>query len=267
MRGGLALIDYPHFSERIKDGSEEVNGVPLVIYQSYSSLSLPPKMKECIDKLRAANPEFKHYLYSDTECLAFIKENFHQDVADAFTVLKPGAYKSDLWRYCILYKLGGVYVDIKLYTSDGISLKGILEKTPEVFVLDIDESSNRCAAKLSIYNAFIISPPNNTIFKSCIDSIVTCCKERCYTESYLSVTGPCLLGSIIAKTLSSGLEDYKKTHAVRLVSTGPIDSPEASIQINGKTIVNEYKGYRDELKATQKNLHYPTAWENKDIYN
>jgi mannosyltransferase OCH1-like enzyme len=267
MRGGnspLPLIDYPHFSERMKDGPEEVNGVPLVIYQSYSSLSIPPKMKDCVDKLRHANPEFKHYLYSDTECLAFIKENFDQEVADAFTVLKPGAYKSDLWRYCILYKLGGVYMDIKLYTSDGVSLKEILEKMPEVFVLDIDDSSSMCAAKLSMYNGFMISPPRNDIFKRCIDSIVACCKEKCYKESYLSVTGPCLLGSILAETASSNVEEYKKKHEVKLVPTG---GGQASIQIKGSTIVNEYEGYRNDLAATQKSLHYGDAWKNKDIYN
>lgn len=269
MRGGNSsgspvLIDYPHFTKRIEDGGpEEVNGVPLNIYETYGSLSIPPKMKECIDKLRNANPEFNHYLYSDTECLKFIKENFDQEVADAFTALKPGAYKSDLWRYCILYKLGGVYMDIKLYTSDGVSLKEIIQQTPEVFVLDIDDSSNRCATKLSIYNAFMISPPKNDIFKKCIDSIVACCKERCYKDSYLSVTGPCLLGGIIAETLSSGLEDYKKNNIFKLTST----ASQANIQMKGKTIVNEYEGYRNDLSSTQKSMHYAEAWQNKDIYN
>jgi hypothetical protein len=264
MTGGLALIEYPHVSEPVKDGPGQVNGVPLVIYETYGSLSVPPKMKECMDKLRHANPEFKHYLYSDAECLAFIKENFDQDVAEAFTVLKPGAYKSDLWRYCILYKRGGVYMDIKLYTSDGVSLKDIIQEMPQLFVLDTDYSSNLCAAKLSIYNAFMISPPDNPIFKTCIDRIVACCKERCYTESYLGVTGPCLLGSVIAEGLPSGREEYKKNHPVRLVPTA---SGHASIQSNGTTIVNEYDGYRDELGATQKTGHYAQLWRNKDIYN
>jgi hypothetical protein len=143
-------------------------------------------------------------------------------------------------------------------------LKEILEKTPEVFVLDVDDSSNLCGAKLSIYNGFMISPPNNTIFKSCIDSIVASCKERSYKESYLSVTGPCLLGAILAKTLSSDVEEYKKTHPVKLV---PTSTGHASIQIDGKTMVNEYDGYRDELGATQKTVHYAQAWKNKDIYN
>jgi len=115
-----------------------------------------------------------------------------------------------------------------------------------------------------MYNGFMISPPKNDIFKKCIDSIVACCKEKCYKESYLSITGPCLLGSIIAETLSSGLEEYKKNHAFKLASFG---NNQASIQMNGTAILNEYDGYRDELGATQKSKHYPAAWIDKEVYN
>ena len=43
----------------------------------------------------------------------FIKNNYPVDVLEAFNKLIPGAYKADLWRYCVLYKLGGIYLDIK----------------------------------------------------------------------------------------------------------------------------------------------------------
>ena len=33
-------------------------------------------------------------------------------VYDAYTRIKPGAFKSDLWRYCVLYVYGGFYIDI-----------------------------------------------------------------------------------------------------------------------------------------------------------
>lgn len=256
---------YPHFSERRKEGPEEVNGVPLTIYQSYGTLSIPPNMRACVDKLRNANPEFKHYLYSDTECLEFIEKNFDKEVADAFNVLKPGAYKSDLWRYCILYKLGGVYIDIKFYTSDGISLKDIIEKTPEVFVLDVDDSSKRCASKVSLYNAFMISPPNNDIFKKCIDSIVACCKEKCYKESFLSITGPCLLGEVVtADVADDKIEEYKNSQIFKLA---PLANGQSSVEMNKLLVLREYDGYRDELNATQKNKHYGTLWNEKDVYN
>ena len=42
----------------------------------------------------------------------FIEDNFEKDVLDSFDILKPGAYKADLFRYCILYKKGGIWSDL-----------------------------------------------------------------------------------------------------------------------------------------------------------
>ena len=64
------------------------------------------------------NPEFNHYLYDDKMCREFIKQNFSDDVLYVFDKLKPGAYKADLWRYCILYINGGIYIDIKFKCNE-----------------------------------------------------------------------------------------------------------------------------------------------------
>ena len=59
-------------------------------------------------KILNNNPEFNHYLYDDKMCREFIKQNF-QKCFYVFDKLKPGAYKADLWRYCILYKWRYLY--------------------------------------------------------------------------------------------------------------------------------------------------------------
>ena len=33
---------------------------------------------------------------------------------EAFRALRPGAFKADLWRYCVIWACGGVYVDSKM---------------------------------------------------------------------------------------------------------------------------------------------------------
>ncbi len=48
--------------------------VPLDIYQTWHTKDLPPKMKECVDKLKQDNPEFTHHLYDDAMCRQFIKK-------------------------------------------------------------------------------------------------------------------------------------------------------------------------------------------------
>jgi len=51
-------------------------------------------------------------LYDDADMEAFIKDNYNDTIYKCYKKLKVGASKADLWRYCILYKYGGVYLDM-----------------------------------------------------------------------------------------------------------------------------------------------------------
>ena len=83
---------------------------------------LPPKMYECVVSNLIHNRvgvDCVHYLYNDADCRAFIQSAFPPDVVAAYDRLIPTAFKADLWRYCVLYKFGGVYLDIKYRWGGG----------------------------------------------------------------------------------------------------------------------------------------------------
>jgi mannosyltransferase OCH1-like enzyme len=86
--------------------------IPLKVYSHWHTKDLPPIMKQKREKLIRDNPEFEFELYDNDDCRKFIEANFDKDVLYAFDSLIPGAYKADLWRYCIIYKYGGIYLDI-----------------------------------------------------------------------------------------------------------------------------------------------------------
>jgi mannosyltransferase OCH1-like enzyme len=234
-----------------------IAGVPLVIYQSWHTNYVPPKMKDTIYKLIAANPDFDYYLYSDENCRKLIKEHFENDVLDAFDLLKPGAYKSDLWRYCVLYKFGGVYLDIKYYSVKPISK--YIQENPIVYVKDM-QSCEHLKDNHGLYNGFMISPPNNIILKYCIDDIVNSCKLRLYKSNCLDVTGPCLLSYIVSKYAP----DYKTKFKFNEIHTKTRDS---TIYYEEEPVLLSYKEYRKEQKSFQNSTHYGEAWASGDIYN
>ena len=244
----IELFDFPHHIPRRSKQEEEVrNGVPLVIYQSWKSHEVPKGMRDNILRLLKTNPEFDYYLYSDEECAAFIADNFDKDVLAAFHALKPGAFKSDLWRYCILYKLGGVYLDIKYYST--VPLIDVIDENPMVFVRDADAYSVQIPVcdlsfQTCLYNGFIISPPKNEIFKLCIDEIVESCKKRSYNRNMLDVTGPCLLGRIVQKVYTS--EYFKGIPFVYGFSL----LYGRSISYRDTIILKEYDSYRLEQNKT-----------------
>ena len=44
--------------------------------------------------------------FDDNDSREFIAKNFPEEVLNAFDELTPGAYKSDLFRYCFMYIMG-----------------------------------------------------------------------------------------------------------------------------------------------------------------
>ena len=93
--------------------------IPLNIFQTWHTKKLPPKMFNSIQVIRRFNPRFRYYLFDDNDCREFIKKNYDSDILNAYDSLIPGAFKADLWRYCILYKMGGIYLDIKYKPYNG----------------------------------------------------------------------------------------------------------------------------------------------------
>lgn len=174
--------------------NKQINSIiPLNIFQTWHSLELPEIMKENVEILKKQNPEFKYNLYDDTMCREFISEHFHEDVLYTFDKLKPGAYKADLWRYCILYINGGIYLDIKFRCTNNFKLIYLTDS--EYFVRDRNYQGIHCG----VYNGLIISMPYNSILIKTINNIVDNVKNTFYKNIYnntidaLMVSGPLLL--------------------------------------------------------------------------
>ena len=162
--------------------------IPLNIYQTWHTKKLPPKMFESVNLIKNLNPRFNYQLFDDDDCREFIKNNFEERVLHAFDSLIPGAYKADLWRYCILYKNGGIYLDIKYRPLNNFRFITMTEK--EHWVLDADKNG--------IYNALMVCRPGNEILLKAINKIVENVKTKFYGNSSLEPTGPLLLSSFFS---------------------------------------------------------------------
>lgn len=234
-----------------------VSNIPADVYMSWKSNMVPPKMYEVIMENVRENPEFNFYIYSDEECRKYIADNYDKDVLWAFDTLKPGAYKSDLWRYCILYNKGGIYMDIKFKIFN--SLREFLEKNETVFVKDLTNHN--------VYQGILIAKPQEPIFLDAIRQIVKHCKEKYYGTDTLDPTGPGLIGNLLNE---KGLQSMIKLYNIR----NPSDINQYRINIyykndtaNSKLLFQDYNEYRQEQKKyTSTQPHYHDAWHARDIY-
>ena len=223
------------------------NVIPLNIFQTWHSKNLPPIMAKNVDFIKQSNPAFNHMLFDDNDCREFIKTNFNNDILNAFDTLIPGAYKADLWRYCVLYISGGIYIDIKYVPINGFKFISLTEK--EHWVLDIDNNG--------IYNALIVAKPGNVILLQAIDNIVTNVKNRYYGNSCLEPTGPLLLAKLF---------DSEQKHAFDMKHNFYISMKFRFILFNNYFVFKSYYEYLDEHAQNQKVQHYSVLWGQHQIY-
>jgi mannosyltransferase OCH1-like enzyme len=225
--------------------------IPLHLYTCWHTKDLPPLMQENYTFLVESNPKITFHLYDEEDCREFIKNNFEQDVLDAYNSLIPCSYKSDLWRYCVLYINGGIYMDIKYRCVNGFKFISLTEE--EHFVRDRPENC--------IYTALIVTLPKNAIMKKCIYQIVENVKNKYYGCSSLHPTGPGLLGSYFSNDERKQLEMYHEGSVIENKLN------EWYIVKNDRIILINYHGYRNEQSKVQKNKYYSIMWDEKKIYN
>jgi mannosyltransferase OCH1-like enzyme len=240
----------PLFEER--ERMEPV--IPLIIFQTWFSHDLPPSLAQNVDNIKIQHPDFQHVMMDDDECRAFIERHFGEDVIEAFDRLIPGAYKADLWRYCVLFVHGGIYLDIKYQCVPNFSLLTLTDK--EYYVMDMAESGG------GIYNALIVSKPQNTRLREAIDKIVEHTQTEFYGNNSLAPTGPMLLKFIFKS-------EYPTIQLRHFTPDGFHYFIIKREKNGGFTKILQFDpSYRNlQKKFTNHKQHYSTMWDNRTIYS
>ena len=93
-----------------------------VFYDGVQGNRLPPALQEHVDCLLAANPGWEHRLYDDKAMERFIADSYGADILVQFQSIDPryAAARVDLFRYLLMYRTGGIYLDIKSTAEDSL---------------------------------------------------------------------------------------------------------------------------------------------------
>ena len=87
--------------------------IPRNIFQTHKSkkyIESTPSFKRALYTWKL-NKHFNYYFSDDKKCDDFIMK-FFSEIKDVYNRLPLKVMKADLWRYCIIYKYGGIYADI-----------------------------------------------------------------------------------------------------------------------------------------------------------
>lgn len=233
--------------------------IPKNVFQTWHTKNLPKHMAKCVESVKKGNPDFTFYLFDDQDSREFIMANFDTDVLDAYDRLKPGAFKADLWRYCILYMYGGVYLDIKYYCEPGFRLNELVANR------DITSTwIKECDPVKQVYTGLLVCEAKNTKLWKCITRIVENVRNREYGRCVTSPTGPDLLGGFFAEFEKSEIhlkyEEEPNVLTPHKLRGYIVDT------LTNRRLLSHYMEYRQEQKEYANTGYWIDMWNARDIY-
>jgi len=173
------------------------------IFQSWYTHKLHPFIENKINSFKSMNPEYKHFLYTDDDMDKFVNENFPGEISDCYNRLNIIVAKVDFWRYLVLYKYGGIYVD----------MDSSIEKPLRDLISNEDEAIITAEKNPGFYVQWaLIYKKNHPILKKVIDLVVDNIKNNKYPNNLHKTTGPTVYAKAVVET-HNGLFKNKLDHA------------------------------------------------------
>lgn len=199
----------------------------------------------------------------DEECREFIKNHFDRKYLEGYDGIYPGAFKSDIWRLCVLYKYGGLYLDAKLKLVRKDKLMYFLNKYDVCLVKDYSK-----IAKYSIYTVFMyFRYPRNEIILEILDTILSNIKTKNRSHC-LYLTGPVLHSEIILKHMNYKNRNhirYKELDYYYFFNKNSIRKNKGVYYMNNIKLVDAYYANKfEDLEHLSNQEHYIKLW-NKNI--
>lgn len=141
--------------------------VPRIVHQTWYEAVTPnkyPNMSRLIQSWSTSGWEYR--FYDDATAAEFLSQHFPPHVREAYDALIPGAFKADLFRYCVLLIYGGVYADMDVLLESNLDHAvapdvGFMTPIDEVGFnwCDILALSSLTFAKFSVPPAYLSGSP------------------------------------------------------------------------------------------------------------
>ena len=197
--------------------------IPKIVHQTWKeNITKELYPKKSIFQSSWKQRDWEYRFYNDDDVLQFLKLHFPPQVLEAYNTLIPGAFKADLFRYCVLFIYGGVYADYDVLCET--DLDQAIDPEVGFFVpVDID----RC-----LWNGLIGSAPGHPFMAAAIETVVNYVRNRytavdimnsvCHegkvdkfdvSHEDLHLSGPCLLGKVVNQVLGRPPQSTYNVHS------------------------------------------------------
>jgi len=163
--------------------------IPKIIHQTWKTSEIPENWKFGVDECKRIHNDYEYKLWTDEMMEEFVKKEY-PDFYQIYKSYKYHIQRCDAFRYLVLYKYGGIYIDMDIVCK---------KKLDNLLKYDIVFTKSANVPHL-FTNAFFMSSKNNEIMKYCIDNLPKNAKSKLLFGKHNHVmysTGPNFLSNMI----------------------------------------------------------------------
>jgi mannosyltransferase OCH1-like enzyme len=191
--------------------------IPKLIHQIiFNELYLPEEIIENINYLKNTNRDYKYKLYNKDDIFDFVSAEYGNSVLSKLKRINPnyGAVLADIFRYLLIYKVGGIYLDHKSTVN-----KPLNEVIKPDYSFVISQWSNNSDVRSRYYrfglhpkflltpggeyqNWFIISEANHPFLEKVIERVLFNIDNYSASRDWVGLYGVLRLSGPIAYTLA-----------------------------------------------------------------
>jgi len=263
------LRNYKEFKKFIKD-YEDDGSIPKIIYRTspFKFDEIPQVILDSYQKDLEKSPEYSMFYFDDFDCQCFIEENYGMEYLSLYNSLIPTAFKADLFRYLLLYKHGGVWMDFSM--SLNTPLHRIISSFKQVYVRDrIHLLHGGWQKNVSIYQGFICTIKGTDLLKLAIERSFKNVRDRNLTLSCLGVTGPIMLGMAYRDLEIDGTKD-NDTMKIGVINDDiyvyQFEYEHENVILDNNTAIINIK-HPDHYSLIYKNRdHYGELWNQQNVF-
>ncbi|MBI5273924.1 MAG: hypothetical protein HY860_02585 [Chlamydiales bacterium] len=175
------LYEQNHFLRKLHE--RPIKAIPRIIHQIWLGSPLPKRYKKFQETWKKYHPDWKYKLWTESDL-----KNFKLINQKAFDKSANYAEKANIWRYEILERFGGLYVDTDFKCLQSFDLIHDFYE----FYAGI-ATINRLTL---INNGLIASIPGHPILKECIKNI----NKQPYGHGQLGRNGTIFFGHMVVQT-------------------------------------------------------------------
>lgn len=171
--------------------------IPKIIHQTFKTDKLPFITRWHISRFRKRNPEYAYEFYDDERIASFLHEHFDEEVFKQYQRLNIGAAKADFFRYAVMLKRGGVYIDVDSAINSRL----------DNFILadDVAIISREHNQGMFVQWALIFEPGHPFMQKT-LEMVLDNIRNNRYPHDVHKMTGPQVYSSAIKTCLAEDKE-------------------------------------------------------------